>query len=632
MAINYLYDEYKKDPQRIEKLLDSHVEISEKLNGSRFLVQIDETGTFSFFKRKDMSITKIDRTLSQYYENAIDHFDNMNDEQKLLIKQGWRFGMEYFPSIQSSGCENERIPLNNLVLTDIQVKDPNDKTIDIITDKKTLDDWADILEVEKPPIVFDGKISTEQKNKILDFLNTTNDFLLKKFKTDNFGEYLLDVLGSDMKSVFSCDPETNISDGLIFKFDGKETMKTTGSESHEKNVGNFQKKPSDIYNLTLVIIHEFLIGLNLKKIKLVEKTFEDRYIEFISKVFNLFLKTKEYEKNYKNGIDFDLPEFLSKEDMKSNFSFVKNPETKELLNKSNTNRELFKIMMASMRSHKKKPSGYFSKELIYHHNVLVDKIMDYVNTGNGSISEDSMCSFDEYKKIFLNESDEYDEYDDEAFIKETNSLDEKSKKDFKSLVPNKKIFIPEFESTLKKPMDVIGKMIGKKSFSPEEERKGSPVCLMMGSFFPYNNAHETIIKDANKASEEKIFIVVMTKKTEGVINKEIVSSMMTDVMDGNECVCGWSLCDGKSFSDAVSTIPKKFFVDSFAGDEEDCDDVDVQTTKKIKTYPMTRHISSSSIIEKIREEKYDEYSKLVPKKLHNYFYKIKTGLKNDETR
>ena len=76
MAINYLYEEYKKDPQRIEKLLEEKIEITEKLDGSRFLVQAQEGGTLSFYKRKDMSISKIDRTLSKYYEKAILHFEN----------------------------------------------------------------------------------------------------------------------------------------------------------------------------------------------------------------------------------------------------------------------------------------------------------------------------------------------------------------------------------------------------------------------------------------------------------------------------------------------------------------------------------------------------------------------------
>ena len=81
MPIDFLYNEYKRDPNRVEKLLDEKIEITEKLDGSRFLVQAQEGGTLTFYKRKDMSITKIDRTLSKYYESAILHFDNFSEEK-----------------------------------------------------------------------------------------------------------------------------------------------------------------------------------------------------------------------------------------------------------------------------------------------------------------------------------------------------------------------------------------------------------------------------------------------------------------------------------------------------------------------------------------------------------------------
>ena len=41
-GIQFLYDEYRKDPSKIEKLLSEKIEISEKLDGSRFLVQNNE--------------------------------------------------------------------------------------------------------------------------------------------------------------------------------------------------------------------------------------------------------------------------------------------------------------------------------------------------------------------------------------------------------------------------------------------------------------------------------------------------------------------------------------------------------------------------------------------------------------
>ena len=404
-GINFLYEEYKKNPKRIEELLLGEIEISEKLDGSRFLVQAYK-GELKFFKRKDAHITSIDRTLSKYYEKAITHFENLPNEKIAKFPDGWRFGMEYFPNLQPVTISYEKLPLNHLVLTDIQVRDPRDKTVDVITDKKTLSEWAGILEIERPPIIFEGKLSDVQVRKILDFLNTPYSSLIKRFKTENFTGFILTMLSPSLKSSFLNNNLEKEIDGLVFRFDGKEAYRVSNPEVVLSKSEKKEQKPSDIYNLTLVILQEFLTSIDFKKIKLKEKSFEERYIEFISKVFNLFTHSSEYKKNFTGEVDFELPRFLTREESGVNFKFVKDPETLELLKVSNTNRELFKILLASMRSHKRKASGFFSKELISHHNELVDKIADYINSN----LKESFFTFEEFRNVFLGESNMWQEY------------------------------------------------------------------------------------------------------------------------------------------------------------------------------------------------------------------------------
>jgi hypothetical protein len=153
-----------------------------------------------------------------------------------------------------------------------------------------------------------------------------------------------------------------------------------------------------------MILHEFITSLDFSKIKLKEKSFEDRYIEFVSKVFNMFVKSPIYREHFENEVDFDLPKFLTREESQVNFKFVTEPETLELLQKSNTNRELFKILLASLRTHKKKPVGFFTKELISHHNELVDKVADYINANNAIKENLTFFTFQEFRKTFLTES------------------------------------------------------------------------------------------------------------------------------------------------------------------------------------------------------------------------------------
>jgi phosphopantetheine adenylyltransferase len=430
-------------------------------------------------------------------------------------------------------------------------------------------------------------------------------------------------------------------DGLIFKFGGKESFRVTNPEIALQKTEKKEEKPSDIYNLTLVILQEFITSLDFTKIKLKEKTFEDRYIEFISQVFKLFLESPQYKKNFEKGVDFELPAFLSRAESNVNFKFVKDPEVLSELEKSNTNRELFKIMMASMRSHKKRPSGFFSKELIYHHNALVDKVADYIDEGVKSsdkkstttLKEASLVSFREFKKVFLTESNTWQE----EFGKEVQEekvaihVDEESQED-DHLEEN--VIFPTYDAikksqtldTVSKPLAVLNKIVFN---SPAEEttKKKTPVCVLMGKFQPFHNGHKTIIQDANTASGCKVFLVITTKRIpSNGISRDLHKSMIDEALAGNKDICGYIFSDGRSIGEVIKDIPDKYNVKAFAGSEEECEDISTQTKRSLETYPMTRHVSSKQVFQKIKEEDYDGYKKLVPSTLHNYFYKLRNEI------
>ena len=651
-SISFLYEEYKKDPKRVEKLLAGKIEISEKLDGSRFQVQADEGGKLTYFKRKDAPISKIDRTLAKYYEKAIMHFDNFSEEKISSLPEGWRFGMEYFPNLHPVTIVYDRLPLNNLVLTDIQVKDPRDKTIDVITDIATLSKWANILEVERPSIIFDGKLSDTQNRRILDFLNTPYNDLVSRFKTENFTMFILNILNPELKTSFMHNDTAKDIDGLIFKFEGKEAYRVSNPEIATRKLEKKEEKPSDIYNLTLVMLQEFLTSLVFSKIKLKEKTFEDRYIEFVSKAFNMFVKSPIYKENFEKGVDFELPKFLTREESGVNFKYIKDAETISVLDKSSSNRELFKIMLASMRSHKKRASGFFSKELMFHHNELVDKISDYINSFE-NIKESTFFSFREFKTVFLGESTNWQEDfgkdtgDDVEDVVKNSTLVSKSINEVASFIHTKGIIVDEPLSTdstmpsfrhisksqeldnIEKPLNVLRKM-----FSGEESvstTKKTPICLLKGKFQPYHNGHVTAVADAGKESGMKVYIVIMSKKLpENGMSRELHKSMMDEAIKTDKNICGYCFSNGRSFSEIVKDLPVKMEAKAFAGSEDECLDVENQTKGSLVSYPMTRHMSTKNVLQKIKDEDYDGYRKLVPKTLWNHFYKIKNEINFDE--
>lgn len=610
-GIAHLYDLYAKDPKFVEKLLDSHVDAEEKLDGSRFGFEVVEGGEMKFFKRNDSApITKIDRTLARYYEKAISHFESFTPNKLSVFPDGWRFGFEYFPNLVPVKIAYDRIPLNHLVLTDITVRDPNGKILDLITDKETLDQWAEILEVEGPPLIFSGKLTPEQKKKILGFLNTTYENLEKKFKTENFAEYFIKVLNPSVGKSFMQNSLDKDIEAIVFKFDGKNPLKVMNPVYKiQKDEKKKEEKPSDIYSLTLVFFQEFFQDLDFKKIKLKGRLFEERYIEFISKCFNLFCKSRFYKNNFEGEIDFELPQFLTREEAKINYKFVTNEETLELLKKSSTNRELFKIMLASMRAHKKKPFGFFKQELIWHHNQLVDKITDYINTG---ITE-SFLSYEEFREVIM--------------VKENmNDWEEFS------LTKLNEVGFPTY-AEIRKParetpayLEVLRNVISSNPAEPEELESCN---LVICDTVPYHNGIVTALKDAKEITGKKsILCMVGTPFSDMDSFKQMSTEFLNDYKDLLHTAIVIKM---PHFSDVPSIAKeKKLKIDHVYGHPSVASDYKIQTgNDSLECIDSHDNLKNRGILDMLRGDQIDKFKKICLPLTHNYYYKLKNDLRQD---
>jgi cytidyltransferase-like protein len=363
----------------------------------------------------------------------------------------------------------------------------------------------------------------------------------------------------------------------------------------------------------------------------------------------MFVKPPLYRDNFEKGVDFELPKFLTREESGVNFNFIKNLDTKSLLDKSNTNRELFKILLASMRSHKKRSSGFFSKELVFHHNELVDKIADYINSFS-SIKESTFFSFREFKTVFLGESSSWQEdfgkdLGDDVEITESDIV---SINEVSSFIESNTDVIPQETAadansfptfthvsksqtldSVKKPLDVLKKLFS--SNTTEDSSKKTPVCIIKGKFQPFHNGHLTIIEDACKESGMKVFLIITTKRlADNGFTLELHKEMIEEAIKDNKNVAGYCFSNGRSIYEMLKDLPKKFKVQSFAGSEEECVDMNSQSHDTIMTYAMTKHLSTKNVLQKIKDEDFSGYKKLVPKALWNYFYKIRNEIYSDK--
>lgn len=610
-GINHLYDIYTKDPKFVENLMKSEVEVEEKLMGSRFGFEVNNGDVPKYYKRNDSSpITKIDRTLARFYEKAISHFESFTPEKLSKIPEGWRFGFEYFPNLMPVKISYDRIPLNHLVLTDITVRDPNGKVMHVITDKKTLDEWANFLEVEPSPQIFSGKLDDKQRKKILDFLNTPPSKLAQTFDTENFAEYFLKTLNPKLAKSFMQDTLDKDIEALVFKFDGKNPLKVM-NPSFTKEGKKLEEKPSDIYSLTLVLFQEFFQELDFKKLKLKSKgKFEERYIEFICKAFNIFCKSPFYKNNYEGEVDFELPSFLTRSEAAVNFKFVTNPETLELLNARSVNRELFKIMMASMRAHKKKPFGFFKKELLWYHNQIVDRIVDYIDSG----LKENLLAFEEFREIFMvneNDNDDWEEYGIAKSINEAIPSYAEIKKPARvtpSVVPHS---------------EVLHTISSQRPISTEGHQDSA---VLVTRTMPYHTGMVTALKDVKDATGLKSILCLIGIPFSNLDTfKELSQRFLEDHKGLLHTIL---VMKNPSFSTLPGVLKdKKLNVKAFCGSRDCYADFNVQTHGQDVAYVDSRdNLDTTKPLDYLKSGDAENFKKICLPMVHNSYFSLKNDL------
>jgi len=156
--IQTLRQVFLKDGMKfVNKLFEQFVVVSEKLNATRFCFERTENGLV--FYKKDGKITSIDRTMSSLYESPIRYIESLPKEDLEKLPIGFRYGLRFFHDTKPANIVYDKLPLNGLVLTDI--KSPKGKIID---DVSILNGISDLLRVEKPPIIWYGKLDQAQKN------------------------------------------------------------------------------------------------------------------------------------------------------------------------------------------------------------------------------------------------------------------------------------------------------------------------------------------------------------------------------------------------------------------------------------------------------------------------------------
>jgi cytidyltransferase-like protein len=392
MALPKLRDHFNKTHRdAFNKMLEQKVHVVEKLAASSFDVQRGDMTNLYFKSGQQEPMDIVDRTIVKFYESAIRHLQGLSDSVKEEMPKDWRFGFDYLIDGETPNFKYSMLPKNNLVLTHIKVLNPSTGKIQkVIRDTQVLNKWSEKLEVQQPPVVFEGVLRHDQKEALIKILEMTDSQFAKNYQDKSFTRDIFSVFNPSLRKSALQESLDGEIDSLVVSFVDGKIMNSFKLESFNKvNEDTEDRKPSDIYQITIVDVIEKLSNYDFKQHKLTEEKKDRRYIELMSEVFNNYIK--ENAAKY-IGVDFDIAEFAKKDVFRLNKSFIKNQNTLKLV-ENNILAELFKILISSFRHERKKTTDILSEDMVNQMNEIVKNIKDHID---GNVSKNEVLDFNSY--------------------------------------------------------------------------------------------------------------------------------------------------------------------------------------------------------------------------------------------
>lgn len=387
--------------QLIEDLFKDYLVVTEKLSGSSFSFKKSGEGV-TFYKGKNhRPINLIDRTMMIYYEKPIRYIKSLVSKNLSSIPDNWMFCFQYFPHNSPGIITYDKLPKNNLVLSHISVTSPSGKVLKVIEDPRVLNDWANALGVTALLPIFKGYLTEDQKKKITKFLDTPKEDQSAIFNTNSFAEYLLKILNPSIQSTTLQNDLKKPIESIIFKFYKAGTKQVVAAKlidpytinlMKDKEPVELRKIPADINEIILLDLLAFIEERGIKKHEILGDTEDMRYIELVSNIFNDYVtkRGKDIKK-----IDIEKAEFAKGDEFDLNVELIPSQRTKDILTENPQLKDLFKIMLGSLKKKRKQGGNIMTPTVIEDFNKMVGKVIDVIKTED----DGKFKTFDDYLKI-----------------------------------------------------------------------------------------------------------------------------------------------------------------------------------------------------------------------------------------
>lgn len=651
-GITHLYDLYnKKGKDFVDNLLNSYVTVNEKMDGSAFIFERDlDTGKFNFYKRDQRNpITLVDRTLMKYYEKPINYIESLPPHIIQKIPRGWRFGLEYFSNPNPVEIAYDRVPKNNLILSYVHRKDESGKAGGTIQDKEALDNWADLIGVERPPIIFQGRLSDEQKEQLLNFLRTPFEDLVKEYKTRSFVAFIIGILNPELKTTaLNKDIEKPI-EGIVFRFGERDSQQEPilskmvdpvfTEIAKNKAKKKREDKPSDFLGIAILDVMNFILENRINSFDIEGETEDERYISFISDVFVKFLD--EYGSKYKST-DFQEPEYLKKEEFRLNRDLVKDKRVLKYLEKDESYESLYKLILNSFRKIKKRPGGIITEPIMDQFNSLVSQIEKRVDKGKkkeGVNESVSLPSFLDFKKNIDKKKIDYLTLESD----ESTESSEDDKEDDYFYSYNEFISALEKIDTTDKPEE-----ISEEKEENEESKKLEDVNLIIGRFQPFHKGHLKMASFLKEKNDLPSIIAVVhpghNRSNRSPFNQDLVNRYMEAVVKENpDLIKGFFIVNRGLLGIIYGKAKEHGYLVKIIGAGDDrIEDYKKQEEylkkhgsdfpEDIKVVETPRSISATEVRDDIKNEDFLEFKKKVPHAIVSFYPQLLSALKGTDIK
>lgn len=591
----------KKGNDFLDNILNHYVVINENINGTFFGVKKDKEDSFTFFKKAGQ-ITYVDQMLMKFYNQAINYFNTLSPEKIKRIPSNFYFGFQYITNKDGAHSKYDRKPKNNLVLSYIHKLDDNGKIESTIQSKDQLERWAYYLEVEPPPIIFEGKLDDDQKTSLLEFVHTPFEELTEKFKTTSFTKYIVSVLNTELNASFL---KNKLSDGIeevIFRFydenieDPKanvflaKLVDPVFQSKSKKNKKKDDKKSNDYIWLIVIDLMnkiEMYSEDELKSICNGEEDYDNRFIQVINTIFKEFIK--EYSDKY-DGLRLDVPDYLKRPEFEIDFELIQDGEIVNLIKDNDTFKEIYRILANFFRkTRKKSSSSFFNLDLLNNLNIQIKKLKRVIM--GDSIYEGLFPTFGEYVNNVLPES--------------------------------------IFEDSEKQNFRKNGKL--------------NKVNVLIGTYQPFHNGYLKAIEKLQKKNGLKCVLVALHKpNANNLITKEGVLVMLTKVQQAYpDMIEDIKVVESISIKNIMSQVVPEYQPILWAANSSRTKDYMLQfeyIKKKntmfridddFKLVELKEYLNSKEVIHTIKDGDYGEFKKLVPKAISSEFFNLQKELESN---